>query len=82
MHSGKAEVRVEVTLAVRGIPQMFLQQAMLVLCLHMPETRQLRDSCWTVWDSCAQAPKPPPSTSSALTKDVFTGLTCWEMIAF
>lgn len=82
MHSGNAEVRVEVTLAVRGIPQMLLQQAMLMLCLHMPETRQLWDSCWTVWDNCAHAPEPPPSTSLVKAEDVFTGPICWEMIAF
>lgn len=51
MHSGKAEVRVEVTLAVRGIPQMFLQSATLVSCLHMPEPQQLWDSCRTAQDS-------------------------------
>lgn len=56
-HFGKAEVRVEVMLAVWGILWMFLQSAMLMSCLHMPETQQLWDS-WTVWDSCAHTQQP------------------------
>ena len=82
MHSGKAEVRVEVMLAVRSIPQMFLQLATLVSCLHMPETQQLWDSCRTMWDSHAHAQKPPPSTSLVKTEDVSTGLICQEVPAF
>lgn len=49
---------------------MFLQSAMLVSCLHMPETQQLWDSCWTVWDSCAPTQQPPPSTSLVKTRDI------------
>jgi len=82
VQAGKAEVRVEVTLAVRGIPQMFLRSATLVSCLHMPEPWQLWDSCQAVPDSRAHTQKPPPNTSLVKTEDVFTGLICWELLAF
>lgn len=49
---------------------MFLQLATLESCLHMLETQQLWDSCWTVWDSCAHTQQPPPSTSLIKTQDV------------